>query len=115
MALKQVIIVRKDLNMPPGKMAAQVAHASLETALKVDTSLMESWMKDGSKKVVLAAKGKKELFQIKQDAENANLKTALIKDAGHTILEPGTITCLGIGPHKEEDIDVITGKLPMMD
>lgn len=115
MALKQVIVVRKDLNMPPGKMAAQVAHASLEAAMKTETSLMQAWMKGGSKKVVLSIKGKKELFQIKQDAENANLKTALITDAGHTVLEPGTVTCLGIGPHKEEDIDIITGKLSMID
>jgi peptidyl-tRNA hydrolase, PTH2 family len=115
MALKQVILVRKDLNMPAGKMAAQVAHAALEAALKSDRGLLEKWLNQGSKKVVLAVKGKKELFMYKQQAENAQLKTALIIDAGHTVLEPGTITCLAIGPYEESAIDIITGKLPMLE
>ena len=37
-----------------------------------------------------------------------------LKDAGHTVVEPGTITCLGIGPDSEEKIDRITGKLKMV-
>ena len=56
----------------------------------------------------------KELFKYKQMAEDSGLKTALIKDAGHTVVEPGTITCLGIGPDEEEKIDRVTGKLRMM-
>ena len=47
-------------------------------------------------------------------AEDNGLKTALIQDAGHTVVEPGTITCLGIGPDEEEKINGITGKLKMM-
>ena len=46
--------------------------------------------------------------------KSEKLKTALIKDAGHTVVEPGTITCLGIGPDKEYKIDKITGKLKMV-
>ena len=33
MSIKQVIVVRKDLNMRKGKMCAQVAHASLKIFL----------------------------------------------------------------------------------
>ena len=68
----------------------------------------------GGKKVVLKVKDEKELFKYRQIAEDAGLKTALITDAGHTVVEPGTITCLGIGPDSEEKIDNITGKLKMM-
>ena len=46
--------------------------------------------------------------------ENENIKVALIKDAGHTVVEPGTITCLGAGPDLEDKIDKITGKLKMV-
>ncbi|MBI5391135.1 peptidyl-tRNA hydrolase, partial [Candidatus Woesearchaeota archaeon] len=42
------------------------------------------------------------------------LKTALITDAGHTVVEPGTTTCLGIGPDDEKKIDLVTGILKMM-
>src|SRR3989344_7057009 len=111
MQYKQVILVREDLKLPKGKMAAQVAHASLDSALRSEKKLVEQWRQSGAKKVVLKANDEKELFKYKQIAEDAGLKTALIKDAGHTVVEPGTITCLGIGPDSEEKIDEITGKL----
>src|SRR3989338_8116231 len=111
---KQVILVREDLNLPKGKLAAQSSHASVDAALKSDRKLIELWRKYGAKKVVLKVKSEKELFEYKQLADDAGLKTALIIDAGHTVLEPGTITCLGIGPDEEEKIDRITGKLKMM-
>ena len=46
--------------------------------------------------------------------ENEGIKVSLIKDAGHTVVEPGTITCLGAGPDLEEKIDKVTGKLKMV-
>ena len=49
-----------------------------------------------------------------QMAEDIGIKTALITDAGHTVVEPGTITCLGIGPDEEGKIDAVTGELPLL-
>ena len=114
MPYKQVILVRKDLKLPKGKMAAQVSHASVDATLKSDKKIVEMWRGEGMKKIVLEASDENELFKYKQMAEDMGLKTALIKDAGHTVLEPGTITCLGIGPDEEEKIDRITGKLKMI-
>ncbi len=114
MQYKQVILVREDLNLPKGKMGAQCSHASVDATLKSDRKLIDLWKKDGGKKVVLKVKDEKELFKYKQMAEDNGLKTALITDAGHTVVEPGTITCLGIGPDEEEKIDKITGKLKIM-
>src|SRR3989338_4043313 len=112
--MKQIILVRNDLKLPKGKLAAQVAHASLEAALKTDRRKMDSWRADGGKKIVLKVADEKELFKYKQLCEDEALKTALITDAGHTVLEPGTITCLGIGPDEEEKIDKVTGRLKMV-
>jgi PTH2 family peptidyl-tRNA hydrolase len=109
--MKQVILVRQDLRLPKGKLAAQVAHASLEAALKSDKQI--SWRSEGAKKVVLKVKDEKELLNFKKIAEGQRLVTALITDAGHTVLEPGTITCLGIGPDEDEKIDQVTGNLKM--
>lgn len=114
MSYKQVILVRQDLKLPKGKLSIQVAHASVEALSKTDKRIVEEWKSEGAKKVALKVSDEKELFSFKEKAENAGLKTALIRDAGKTVLEPGTITCLGIGPDKEEKIDKVTGKLKMV-
>jgi len=66
------------------------------------------------KKVVLKVKDLDELLKYKQQAEDLGLVTALIEDAGKTVLKPGTVTCLGIGPDKEEKVDKVSGKLKMV-
>ncbi len=114
MEYKQVILVREDLKLDKGKMAAQVAHASVEAALRSDKEIVKQWRIKGMKKVVLKVKNKEELFKYNQIAKNNKLKTALITDAGKTRLEPGTLTCLAIGPDEEKRIDDVTGSLKMM-
>ena len=114
MSYKQVILVREDLKLPKGKLASQCSHASVDATLKSDKKIVEMWKKEGAKKVILKVKDEKELFKYKEMAEDLGLKTALITDAGHTVLEPGTITCLGIGPDEEGKIDKVSGKLRMM-
>ena len=114
MGLKQVIIVRRDLKLPPGKLAAQVSHASLEAALKSPRDVMDEWRNDGAKKVVLKVESLEELKKYEALARREKLISALITDAGHTTVSPGTVTCLGIGPDKEEIIDRVTGKLKML-
>jgi len=114
MPLKQVILVRDDLKLPKGKLASQVAHASVECVLKAPSMLIKKWRSEGMKKIVLKAPGVEDLYRYKQLAENEGITVALITDAGMTVVEPGTTTCLGIGPDSEEKIDRITGHLKMM-
>jgi|TARA_Y100000310_G_C20042955_1_gene517026 PTH2 family peptidyl-tRNA hydrolase len=114
MGYKQVILVRQDLKLPKGKLAVQVAHASLDAASKSDKKIVDKWKKQGAKKIVLKAADEKELFKYMSMLENEGIKVALIKDAGHTVVEPGTITCLGIGPDLDDKIDKVTGKLKMV-
>jgi peptidyl-tRNA hydrolase, PTH2 family len=114
MEYKQVILVRHDLKLPKGKLAAQVAHASVEAVLKSDNDKIKSWRFIGSKKIVLKVKDEKELYKYIQIAKDLNLKTSLITDAGKTVIAPGTVTCGAIGPDIEEKIDKITKDLQMM-
>lgn len=114
MRYKQVILVRQDLKLPKGKLAVQCAHASLDAAMKSDKEILEKWKKQGGKKVVLKVADEKELLKYMSMLENEGIKVALIKDAGHTVVEPGTITSLGAGPDLEDKIDKITGKLKMV-
>ena len=111
--LKQVILIRKDLKLPCGKAAAQAAHASVEAVLKSDTVMVKSWRREGMEKVVLKVKDEKELLNYFMQAKEAGLVTALIMDAGRTVVAPGTKTCVAIGPDEEEKMDLITGKLPL--
>ena len=114
MPYKQVILVREDLKLPKGKLAAQSSHASVDATLKSDRRIVDLWKKEGGKKIVLKVKDEKELLHYRQIAEDRGLKTALVIDAGHTVVEPGTKTCVGIGPDLEEKIDSVSGNLKMM-
>lgn len=111
---KQVILVRKDLKLTKGKMSAQVAHASTEALLRSHKDDISAWREQGMAKIVLNVADLKELLKYKQKAEDAGLVVALITDAGRTQLEPGTITCLGIGPDDSAKIDKVTGELKLV-
>lgn len=116
MEFKLVVVVRDDLKMSGGKLAAQVAHAAVTCALEAKakkTKWFSSWYSEGQKKVVLRARDLEELRSLGEKASRAGLPRALITDAGFTELPPNTTTCLGIGPGPEADIDRITGQLPL--
>lgn len=111
--LKQVILMRKDLKLPAGKAAAQAAHASVEAVFKSDSAIVKKWRHNGAKKVVLRVDDVQEIYEYSQVAENEGLATAIITDAGRTVIAPGTVTCCAIGPAEEKIIDKITGNLKM--
>ena len=111
---KQVILVRQDLKLPKGKLAAQASHASVEAVLKSDENVVKAWRKEGMAKIVLKVKDQKELVKLFQQAKDNNLKASLITDAGKTVIAPGTKTAAAIGPDKVENVDKITGKLPLL-
>lgn len=112
--MKQVILVRNDLKIPKGKMAAQCSHAAVEATLKSDKEKVKEWKKEGMMKVILKVEDEKELLKYNQEAKYSGLTTALIIDAGKTFFKEPTKTCLAIGPDKEEKIDKITGKLKLI-
>ena len=110
---KLVVVVRKDLNLSPGKLAVQVAHACVECVLSSNKEIIKLWRTEGAKKVVLEVPNLQELLKIYDKAKQEGLTTVLIKDAGLTELEPGTITCVGIGPDVDKKIDKVTGGLKL--
>jgi len=114
MEYKQVIVVRKDLNLSIGKTAVQVAHASVAAYAKTGKLIKDKWEQEGAKKVVLQVDSENELKTLQQKAKHRGLTTVLIKDAGLTEIPPGTITALAIGPEKSELIDKLTGNLPLL-
>jgi PTH2 family peptidyl-tRNA hydrolase len=111
--MKQAIVVRTDLGMGTGKLAAQVAHASLSAYEDTDDRTRKQWKGGGQKKVVLKGNGEAQLFELADKAEREGLPNAIIRDAGHTQLDPGTVTTLAIGPGDDEVVDRVTGDLSL--
>ncbi|MDG6985872.1 MAG: peptidyl-tRNA hydrolase [Nitrososphaerota archaeon] len=115
--MKQAIVVRSDLGMGKGKIAAQAAHASLSAAEASRSKRDEwysTWKEEGQAKVVLKVGSEADLREIFQKARKAGLPASLIEDRGLTQVEPGTATCVGIGPAPDSAIDGITGNLKLL-
>jgi PTH2 family peptidyl-tRNA hydrolase len=115
MATKLVVVVRTDLALGRGKLAAQVAHAAVAATLAglggPDTA---QWLREGQPKVVLKVPGEPELRAVADQAGQAQLPVEVICDAGRTQVSPGTLTCCAIGPADIARIDAVTGALSLL-
>ena len=114
--IKQVIVVRTDLDMGKGKIAAQVGHACVlgaEHVRKSNSAWFEEWW-NGQEKVVVKVSSLKELEEVKKGAIELDIPWSEVTDAGHTQIAPGTTTCISLGPAPEEKIDKITGELKLL-
>ena len=118
--LKLVCLVRRDLAMGVGKVAAQVAHGALgayrASAAKGSggQTLLQQWELGGEKIVALGVENEAELQAKLAEAEAHGLTTHVIADAGRTEVAPGSVTVMTIGPDTEEKINAVTGRLSLL-
>lgn len=123
---KQVIILRKDLNMRKGKLVAQGAHASMGAilgqckqdgntlVLDLKDERMAPWLTGRFKKICVYVNSEKELLDIYQNAKDAGMICSLIKDAGLTEFNGvATLTAVAVGPDREDRVDAICKHLPL--
>eukprot|EP00392_Amoebophrya_sp_AT5.2_P012712 g12819.t1 len=113
---KAVFVVRKDLNMSPGKIAAQVAHAAL-ALVSADAQSVEKvhlWQSLGEKIVVCECADAAQFAVLKQKAAAERIVCASVHDAGRTEVEEGSETVVGFGPDGEEAVNRVTGKLRLL-
>lgn len=123
---KQVIVMRKDLGMRKGKMIAQGAHASMKVLLDAATrteagltialdEAAAAWLGGRFTKVCVSVDSAEALAAIVARAREAGLPCALIVDAGQTEFHGvPTPTCCAVGPGWSEEVDAITGGLPLL-
>ena len=114
--LKQVIVVRTDLGLGRGKLAAHVAHASLagyRKAREKDEKIVREWEAAGEKKVVLKVSSDRELLELFEKAKRT-VPAVLIKDAGLTQIPPGTLTAVALGPWDAAELDKFSGHLKLL-
>lgn len=128
--MKQVIIIRKDLNMRKGKMIAQGAHASLNALLhrvsfhddgsliiipkdEVTPALIE-WINGEFKKICVSVDSEEELIALYNEARKLDILCSLVKDSGLTEFKEPTYTAVAIGPAEDNLIDSITKHLKLL-
>jgi peptidyl-tRNA hydrolase, PTH2 family len=115
METKLTLVVRSDLGMGRGKIAAQAAHAAVAAALaSAGTPDFLAWLRDGQPKVVLRVNGEDELHAVAEQAAAAGLPVQVIHDAGRTQVAEGTPTCCAVGPAAADRVDSITGELALL-
>ncbi len=130
--VKQVLVVRKDLKMRKGKIGAQCGHAAMKALLDrcgrtIDgdgrrvvrfeygpDSPWALWLERGSAKVCVYVESEASLMDVYDRALGAGIPAALVVDSGRT--EFGgvpTRTVVAVGPHWADEVDLVTGELPL--
>ena len=137
---KQMIVMRRDLKMRKGKIAAQAGHACVEAVLMAlaregrlgdvcvtpdeswvylaedgaEPSPLTDWFGAGVAKVCVYVDSEEALLELADKGREQGFICALVRDAGHTEFhgEP-TYTCLAFEPLYPEQIDPLTGELPL--
>jgi PTH2 family peptidyl-tRNA hydrolase len=141
--IKQIIVVRKDLiedpenPMTPGKLAVQVAHASMAPLLEIargkpyeevtprkgpyslilnleDGQPLKEWLEKDFRKIVLYVKSEEKLLNVYKKLKEAGFIVSLIKDAGLTVFNEPTITCFGVEPLHHSVINPYVKKLQLL-
>lgn len=135
---KQMIVMRRDLHMRKGKIAAQAGHACVTAVLMAleregrlgqvsaqgdglclrptsrPTTPLSDWFQNGTAKVCVYVDSEEALLDLDRQAKEAGILSALICDAGMTEFHgQPTFTCLALEPLPPEQVDPLTGDLPL--
>jgi PTH2 family peptidyl-tRNA hydrolase len=114
-AVKLAVVVRTDLDMGRGKIAAQVAHAAVAATLaSLGTADFAAWLAEGQPKVVLRVRTAGQLEDVVRQARAGGLSVEVISDAGRTQVTPGTLTCCALGPAESQRIDAVAAGLALL-
>ncbi|MCI4350291.1 MAG: aminoacyl-tRNA hydrolase [Thermoplasmata archaeon] len=111
-----VLVLRGELGLSPGKAAVQVAHAAVmlaDLARGRREEVHDAWLRQGQKKIVVTARTLDDLNALSAKARARKILEVFVQDAGLTEVPPGTTTVLGLGPARVEEIDAVTGQLPL--
>ncbi|MCJ1309058.1 Gluconate transport-inducing protein [Agyrium rufum] len=132
---KLVLVLRTDLGMTKGKMAAQAAHAALACYMSLSSSsasspsstssspstpsstthpILRRWLSAGQPKIALQCKSEEEIYELQAKALSLGLCARVVRDAGRTQIASGSTTCLGIGPGPKSVVDGVTGHLKLL-
>ena len=117
--MKQVLVIRKDLKMRTGKIAAQAAHASMAAILdsgKLSDRLeVSQWLANSFTKICVYVNSEEELINVYESAMSLDIPCSMITDNGRTEFHGvPTRTAVAVGPAEIGKINQITGNLPLL-
>ena len=128
---KLVLVLRTDLGMTKGKMAAQASHATLACYMSLISAfpgatysapfartnlppVLARWLSSGQPKIAVQCNSEEAIYELQAKAISLGLCARIIQDAGRTQVEPGSVTCLGVGPGPRSAVDEVTGGLKLL-
>ncbi len=120
---KQVLVIRRDLKMRRGKECAQAAHASMgvildlirdKNGLGMEDPRAKPWLDGAFTKVCVYVDSEEALLELASKAKSEGLLHCLITDSGKTEFHGvPTRTVLAVGPDIVENVNRVTGDLPL--
>jgi peptidyl-tRNA hydrolase, PTH2 family len=118
--VKLMLIVRTDLGMTKGKIAAQCGHATLAVYKTLSggggaarQALLRRWENGGQPKIAVKCDSEEDLLLLQGQAISLGLVARVIRDAGRTQIQAGSATVLGVlGP--KSVVDNVTGVLKLL-
>ena len=121
---KLVCLVRQDLGMGVGKIAAQVSHAAVgayklidqkaKGGRAADADIFNAWEAAGEPTIVLAVSSLAQLEDLVSQAAASSLPVYKVADAGRTEVDAGTVTVAAVGAASVSAIDAVTGSLSLL-
>ncbi|GAB1861444.1 peptidyl-tRNA hydrolase [Camponotus japonicus] len=112
---KLILVIRTDLKMGKGKVAAQCSHAAVAAykAARKHPKILKAWEESGQAKITLKVDSEAALVEIAKQAKAVGLLSNIVHDAGHTQIPAGSKTVCGVGPGPAKLIDQVTGHLKL--
>lgn len=120
--VRMALVIRQDLGMQKGKIAAQCCHAALSCFRMIgcdpsresfNPQMVQRWLKCGQAKITLKCPDKDTMDELYAKAISLGVNACVIHDAGRTQIAAGSATVLGVGPAPKAVLDQITGDLKL--
>ncbi|CEP60277.1 aminoacyl-tRNA hydrolase LALA0_S01e07030g [Lachancea lanzarotensis] len=120
--VRMALVIRQDLDMKKGKIAAQCCHAALACYRLIATDpsresynmeITKRWLYGGQAKITLKCPNKESLDELFAMALSLGVNSHVVHDAGRTQIAAGSATVLGLGPAPKAVLDQITGDLKL--
>lgn len=111
--LRIIVVFRRDLSMPSGKSEVQFGHAVDGCLELTENSLLARYRSENRMKLSMEAADEAELRRIATRASERGVPYFLVTDAGHTVFDGPTVTCIGLGPMTKTDGNSLTRNAKM--